>query len=69
MWMRVISFGEIFINEQENSVLKLDNRLMKARLSQRSEEDDEPNFDYDVIKDQKSRLVQIAADKVTKTFI
>ena len=42
---------------------------MKARLSQRSEEDDEPNFDYDVIKDQKSRLVQIAADKVTKTFI
>ena len=48
--------------KKENSVLKLDNHLVKARRSQRLEDDDEPNVNYDVIKDQKLRLVQIAAD-------
>ena len=48
--------------QKENSVLKLDNHLVKARRSQRLEDDDEPNVNYDVIKDQKLRLVQIAAD-------
>ena len=48
--------------QKENLFLKLDNHLVKARCLQRLEDDDEPNFKYDVIKDQKLRLVQIAAD-------